>query len=333
MKSTFARSFFGLLLATACSSDSGTETSISTGPITTHGGESDTGEDSSGTTGGERLDIGGSSESGATAEGGDPEGCTKVDVLFVIDNSGSMAGEQAALVASFPGFVTGMQQQLEAADSYHVGVVTTDDYANNEPGCTSIGNLVTQTGGDDSSMAVCSPFSSGARYLDDTEPDLTDKFSCVGRVGTVGDGDERAIQALLRSLAIDQNGPGGCNEGFIRDDALLVIVIISDEDDQLEECVPLIGCLPADGSPGSPPEWFQNILSLKHNIPDNIVVLSVVGQENNSCGAEIATRIIQFTNNFVNSSIGDICAQSYDGFFTDAISIVDGACDDFVPPG
>src|SRR5687768_4092276 len=48
-------------------------------------------------------------------------GCRKVDFLFVVDNSGSMAANQAQLLASFPGFIQGMQDALAGVvDSYHV---------------------------------------------------------------------------------------------------------------------------------------------------------------------------------------------------------------------
>ena len=44
--------------------------------------------------------------------GGDPDGaadeCTNVDILFVIDDSGSMADNQDQLIASFPGFIAGI---------------------------------------------------------------------------------------------------------------------------------------------------------------------------------------------------------------------------------
>ena len=46
-----------------------------------------------------------------------------VDVLWVIDNSGSMGDDQAALTANFPLF---MEYFLNSGLDYHIGVVTTD---------------------------------------------------------------------------------------------------------------------------------------------------------------------------------------------------------------
>lgn len=42
------------------------------------------------------------------------EGCTKVDFLFIIDNSNSMATNQGELVASFPEFVMGIESTCES---------------------------------------------------------------------------------------------------------------------------------------------------------------------------------------------------------------------------
>src|SRR5687767_15154056 len=47
----------------------------------------------------------------------------KVDVLWVIDNSGSMEDEQADLVANFPAF---MDFFLGSGLDYHIGVTSTD---------------------------------------------------------------------------------------------------------------------------------------------------------------------------------------------------------------
>jgi hypothetical protein len=65
---------------------------------------------------GDKLDAGPSVTSG----------CQYVDLLFVIDNSSSMATYQAALAASFPGFVEAMFDVLPEGIDVHVGITTTD---------------------------------------------------------------------------------------------------------------------------------------------------------------------------------------------------------------
>jgi hypothetical protein len=55
----------------------------------------------------------------------------QVDILFVIDNSSSMAEEQAALAASFESFINVLERPERTAD-YRIGVTTTD---NGNPWC------------------------------------------------------------------------------------------------------------------------------------------------------------------------------------------------------
>ena len=249
-------------MAVACSGTGGSNTTTfgmsesATAGLTTSGaastttsgassGTADTGSSSSGSSGststptttgasGVRFDLGKQDLEGITVgdgTSGEPQRCTKVDLLFVIDNSGSMQNEQEALVASFPGFVDGMRTQLADVLGYNVGVTTTDVFrAHLPPLCEIMGSLVTSTvgAGSDSSNMECGPYVSGGRYMTE-EDDLAAKFACAATVGTVGNPEERPIEAALAALSPEANAPGGCNEGFLRHDALLVVVVITDE--------------------------------------------------------------------------------------------------------
>jgi hypothetical protein len=294
------------------SGDDSSGTSAPTGP-----GES--GEASSG--GGEwapKFDIGDAPDGGPPPE---PKACLKVDLLFVVDNSGSMKNEQENLVASFPGFVHEIQQQLEDAESLHIGVVSTDAYAYNESPCNSVlGGLVTKTGGSNSSNAVCGPYVSGMRYMTEDD-DLATRFACAAQVGTSGASNEKPLEAALRAVGPELNAPGACNDGFIREDALLVLVVITDEEEK--------------GSSGGPQQWFDSLVALKGGIESNIVTLALIGPDDPKCdsAAQIAYKIIEFTKMFTYGSVGQICADSFQPFFHDAISVIDQACENFVPPG
>ncbi len=80
--------------------------------------------DSSSDPGGPMLDVGNGVDTiGGCAEGGDC-GCTAVDILFVIDNSGSMCLKQENLAAAFPGFVDAMGSALPPGTDLHVGITT-----------------------------------------------------------------------------------------------------------------------------------------------------------------------------------------------------------------
>lgn len=53
------------------------------------------------------------------------DGCSAVDLLFVIDNSGSMCEAQEGLAAALPGLVDAIWESLPANTDIHVGIVTT----------------------------------------------------------------------------------------------------------------------------------------------------------------------------------------------------------------
>jgi len=285
--------------------------------------------DAQGSTGGAES-SGGDDEVGSTGavfdvpplpDSVEPGVCDAVDLLFVIDNSGSMADEQANLIASVPGFIDGITDRLGVSTDYHVGVVSTDEGRFNADGCQEIGALVTRTGGDLSSEADCGPYIDGTTFMTPRD-DLDDAFGCAARLGIDGNGLERPMDAMLAALHPDSDLMS-CNDGFLRDDALLVIVLITDEED-------------ADDSVGDPVSWYESVVQAKGGDEERVVVLSLVGHPKpNDCiptqwtgmmGAEIATRILQFTSIFPYGYVGDICSTDYAPFFADATDHIDTVC-------
>jgi hypothetical protein len=326
----FAWALSGTLLF-ACSS--ATERSLGSDPGGAAGmaGTGASGAGGSGVGGGIDVDAATGGASGAPPE------CQNVDVVFVVDSSGSMSDNQQSLINSFPGFVDAIKGKLAYADSYHVGVVTSDAYAYNQPGCTEIGDLVTQTGGVESSNAVCGPFANGKRYLDEKEPDLAGKFACIAKVGPTGSDDERMARGLLNAINPANNAPGACNDGFSRLDSLLVVVMITDEDDVPDVCgnEPFSPCgCQTCGSGGDSSAWHDELVGYKAGIEQNIVVLSLLGLSgNNSCGAVPASKLMGFAHKFGdNGYTGDVCASSYDSFFAAVLPVIDQACQKYVPP-
>ncbi len=317
-----------------------------------------------GSTGGIKFDVG----AGGTGagDGGAQMGCEKVDFLFVVDNSGSMQDEQQNLANSFPGFIATIQQTLMAKD-YHLIVVDTDAASlsfnsltcNNgvctcdpEPQCClgmCYGNIIqppptTCAGkpcsdyelpmGCDVTLGagkVTDPIgndcgiTSGKRYMLDDQPDLSGTFACVAKVGAGGDGNELVMQAMMEAVGT-QNDPGQCNEGFLRDDAILVVTFITDEEE--------------DGkSPGDPASWKQFLVDKKNGNEEAIVMLGIVGDPDvpngvcaNGGDADPSPILRGFAESFTHGQWGSVCAPDYAPFFTQAVSVIDAACDDFVPP-
>jgi hypothetical protein len=323
------------------SSDPGTSLGPATGEPATSTGPVADGSD----TGMAKLDVqAGTMGADDGIETGD-DSCKKVDLLFVIDDSGSMADEQANLAASVPGFIAAMQQELAETEGYNIGVVTSDLYIYDVTcGPVSIGNLVTRTGGVDSSNQVCDPYASGMRYM--TEQDnLANKFTCAAQVGVSGDGDERPMEAMLTALQPPLAAAGGCNEGFLREDALLVVVIIADEEDDHETETEACDMTALPGSPGDPGTWFDQLVAVKGD-ESKIVMVSLVGPDaeaGNMCpaldkcnggieGAEVATRILELTRMFTYGFVGPVC-DDYGPIFQEAIAVIEDACEEFGPVG
>lgn len=238
------------------------------------------------------------------------EGCRKVDYLFVIDNSASMADNQQKLIDSFDGFISAVQQTQEGLDSVHVGVVTTDVYAANSEPCAALGGLVTQTAGYNSSEAQCGPYAEGYNFMTEAD-DLATAFPCAAQVGTTGSTSEAPLEALT-SAATKMHGEGECNEGFMRDDALLVVVIVTDEDD-----------------PGFASSRYEKLVDAKGGRSDNVVVVALVNEPGTDCRlsghATESTEITAFAQMFLHSFIAPVCGD-YSEAFAGATAVVQAAC-------
>ncbi len=313
-----------------------------TSPGESDAGTADDDDDDSDPTA-DKLDVLGGDTENDTSVDTSADGCKKVDLLFVIDNSGSMLDEQYNLITSFPDFIDGMRTRLSETDGYNVGVISTDVYTGDLT-CLPLqeGALVTETAGGGSSNATCAPYSSGLRYMTEAD-DLESKFACAAQIGTSGDGNERPMDVVRAAFAPALTAPGACNEGFLRDDALLVIVLITDEEDDHETDSEACEMTAQAGSAGDPADWFDALVAVKGE-ETAIVLLSLVGPTGpDAClvldkcnggidGAEPAPRLLELTDMFTYGFVGPVC-QPYGPFFLEAIDVIQSACDEFEPPG
>ena len=190
----------------------------------------------------------------------------KINILFVIDNSKSMAGEQRILASSFDQFIDGfLQQRLE----FRIGVLTTDalnvfvEKKRRRPAVFGAGHL--QLTGDmlDRKRRIEANRQSGQPtegieyqpFLDNDTPDLTARFEELVQVGTSGHPYETAIVPVLMSYVADLS-PGAIEHNtasfgdepfFYQEDAFLSIVVVSDEDETATRITPIYA---EDGSLG-----------------------------------------------------------------------------------
>lgn len=126
---------------------------------------------------------------------------SKVDVLVVVDNSASMVEEQENLGKNFDRFLSFL---TDAAVDFHIGVTTTD-IINDK------GRLVNAAG--------------HPSVITTETPDPLASFSANVKVdSTAGSALEAGLDAARRTFELKP-------EGFLRDDAWLFIIFISDEED------------------------------------------------------------------------------------------------------
>ncbi|MBI5487766.1 MAG: hypothetical protein HY905_10575 [Deltaproteobacteria bacterium] len=187
---------------------------------------------------------------------GDPARTPPVDILVLVDTSGSMSQEQVALTLRLPALLDELTHPTDAdgdGRSDHpriadlrLGVVTQDlgsggfsvSTCEDDPFAGDDGCLRHEP-----SPAVLdcdSSYPAWLSYWAEEDPpysatELGHDFTCVatsggGMPGESGCGIEQPLEALRRALIV-QSVPGGCNEGFLRPDSLLVLIVLTDEDD------------------------------------------------------------------------------------------------------
>jgi hypothetical protein len=174
-----------------------------------------------------------------------PPALSKVDLLFVVDDSPGMLAKADLLRTRFAAFETAITQQATTLPlDYHIGVVTDDLGAAME----NINMGQCHPGGDGGKLQAlgtgappsCAGFTlSGGNFIDydlrgatpvtnyPAAMSLTDAFTCISSVGQAGCGFEHTLEAAYRALhdTIPENA------GFLRPDAVLAVVFVTDEDD------------------------------------------------------------------------------------------------------
>lgn len=288
-------------------------------------GGSDGGGDGDGS-GGIRFDLGGDEDTGGGAGGGNGEGCEFLDILFVVDISGSMSEERANLAANFPGFVQVLDDYVADPDKgavgYRLGV--TNSTLTFDGSTTGLDGSLARGGfGGDCALGP-SP------WIDGPAPDVVDKFTCVADDPTApctlcaDNGRERPLDAI--ELFVDKNVPGADNEGFYRSNgSLLVVVILTDEDDD---------ALASTTTPAA----TKAKLDAFTGGAERYVVVSIAGPQMGGCSSAFgdamsAPRLHEFTGAVDNGVMGDICLGDLSQPLADALDLIQISCDTLPPVG
>jgi hypothetical protein len=156
------------------------------------------------------------------------------DILFVIDDSGSMVDEQASLRANFPKMIEVLEQLEGGLPDVHIGVVTPNLGTSAIDGSAAAPAGTCNGQGEGGALRAAG----GIRFLADKSDGaggrirnytgtLADAFSQLANVGAAGCGLEQHLEAMKRAT----DGSNPVNAGFLREDAYLAVIVIADEDD------------------------------------------------------------------------------------------------------
>jgi hypothetical protein len=302
------------------------------GPSMSGGGDDDDDDGTGGIDAGQHTG-GDGGETPATGE------CRKMDLIFVVDDSGSMEQEQTNLATNFPMFAALLNSYTistgETLD-YRAAVTTTGVTAMMTqttpafPPLPPISVPINQTGMDGKFRQVSGMTRS---WVERTDANMAQTFASAASVGINGPGIEMQLRAM--ELAILP----GTNPGFIREDALLGIVILTDEDDcsfrqssgidisSLEGCV---------GTPGIPAaaDFLQPLDTLKGERGRwAAAVIAAQSDCTSSFGNAVeGVRLKQFqAASPQNIVFGDICAGNLQGALMQALDSFQAACENFPP--
>ena len=159
----------------------------------------------------------------------------KLDLLFVIDNSVGMDDEQAAFSAAQANLFNALANTEGGVPDLHLAVLST----NMGVGGSSIpgSGIAGCEGSGDDGKFLGSECIDGSFLIDQDDGiggsignydgQFEAALSCMTAIGNRGCGFEQPLEAMRRAL----DGSNPENAGFLRDDAMLAVIIMSDEDD------------------------------------------------------------------------------------------------------
>ncbi|MCB9667612.1 MAG: hypothetical protein H6715_05805 [Myxococcales bacterium] len=185
----------------------------------------------------------------------------KVDLLFVVDNSLSMSDEQVELANKLKRMIdvlsTGdlepdddqVVQSFTPVEDLHVGVISTDMGGGGS--CSELGddgvlrtNPAGGAGCDPNYPAFLSFSCNDTGECTPTQAKLSQDVSCMVQLGTAGCNNEQQLESVLKALSNPETeepitfltgeghgGTGGVNAGFLRDNTVLAVIVLTDEDD------------------------------------------------------------------------------------------------------
>jgi hypothetical protein len=221
----------------------------------------------------------------------------QVDFLFVVDNSGSFTEEQDALARNFDAFI---RTASANGTDYHVAVTTSGltSYRGGWADCP--GGVYGGEAGRFFPVDNARP-----RVLTPQTPDVRAVFEQNVKVGICHwweEGLEASRLALSEPLVSHADDartpePADGNGGFLRPDASLYVLYVSDED---------------DSGLGAPDDYVRFLLSLKPGRPDLVHASAILGLPSCPTAPSVGTRYMQVVG-ALGGIVADICSPDWNG--------------------
>ncbi len=157
----------------------------------------------------------------------------KADILVVVDDSGSMQDKQASLAANFNSFI---QYAASAMVDYQIGVTSTTKTNAGDEVCLPFFGCQKSPGSNSKAPGGVLYRGNGfGPILTSRSRNIPQTFAQMVNLGTEGSGVEQGLETA--TMALTPPVIAAENAGFLRTEANLAIVVVSDAGDQSPQAV------------------------------------------------------------------------------------------------
>ncbi len=201
-----------------------------------------------------------------------------VDVLFVVDDSGSMGDEQDELATNFQSFIDGV---LDLNTDYHIGVTNTDaetEWSGRLHSCYA------------------------NKFITDLQPPAEQRtqFRCNVKVSDPADNrpsTDSKEAPLQAARAAFEYPTAEWNTGFYREEAKLYIIAVQDEAEQ------------SDGEAALYVDYFRNLKGLGN--PDLLNISAIAGPPPDGCTTAEGNQKLYDVTQAVGGQFRSICTADW----------------------
>ncbi|MEM6731502.1 MAG: choice-of-anchor D domain-containing protein, partial [Myxococcota bacterium] len=207
-----------------------------------------------------------------------------VDVLWVVDDSASMGDEQDDLANNFDSFIS---TAISLDTDYHLGVISTEvesEFAGQLYHCNDAN-----------------------RFIKESQPTSQQEaqFRCWVKTSDYDRPNSDTKEAPLQAarLALDFPNVEQYNDGFLREEATLFVILVTDEEDQ------------SDGTPDLYVDFFRNLKGVGN--ADLLNISAISGPPPDGCGSATSNQFDFDAVDAVGGEFRSICTSDWSDLITD----------------